>query len=85
MRARTRYVPETGSIERDHAVPSKCGKLAYATMKRAKNAAAIARRDTGETIEAYHCWSPCHAFHIGHPPAPYDPQIHRNRLEGQGR
>ena len=41
MRARVRYDGE-GAAYREHAVPSRCGKLAYATMKRAKEAAAIA-------------------------------------------
>lgn len=83
MRARVRYDGE-GAAYREHAVPSRCGKLAYATMKRAKEAAAIARRDTGDDIRAYHCWSQCHAFHIGHPPAPYDYDAERARARSAG-
>lgn len=78
MRAKVRY-NENGEAYRTPVVPSACGKLAYSTMKRAKAAAAQARRLTGEDIRAYHCWSPCHAAHIGHPPAPYDPSVHRSR------
>ena len=67
----------TGYFRRLHTVPSECGKQAYTSRKRAATAAKASTRISGEFIEPYHCWSPCHAWHIGHPPAPYDPAIAR--------
>ena len=47
--------------------PCGCGKYGYTGRKIAKNAAAIARRDTGEPIYAYRCTRGGHVWHIGHP------------------
>ena len=56
----------SGLIRR--AIPSGCAhKHRYPRRKVAKLVAALASRDTGETIRAYHCLD-CHCWHIGHPP-----------------
>ncbi len=68
---------DRSAVIRIHKVGSRCGKLAYSTRKRALAAAKASTRATGEFIEAYHCWSPCHAWHIGHPPKPFAPAILR--------
>lgn len=72
MRARVRY-DDAGHAHRDPVVVSaRCGKYTYATKKLAKANARAQSRASGETIEAYHCY-PCHGYHLGHPPTPYDP------------
>lgn len=43
-----------------------CGKVAYTSWKVAAEHAARLRRQTGETIEPYHC-KPGHCWHVGHP------------------
>lgn len=49
--------------------PCGCGKFGYTGRKVALHAAAIARRDTGEPIDAYRCVKRgSHVWHIGHPP-----------------
>lgn len=48
--------------------PCGCGKFGYTGRKVALHAAAIARRDTGEPIDAYKCTRGGSCWHIGHPP-----------------
>lgn len=68
MRPRV-IVHDDGRVTRAKvARTSRCGKHAYSSRKLALQAAAEARRDTGELIQAYHCPGRCHAWHIGHPP-----------------
>lgn len=84
MRATVRYDSD-GRAYRDRIGKSAaCNKQTYATKKLAKERAGYQSRSSGEHIEAYHCFR-CHCFHLGHPPAPYDPQVHRVRLDEQGR
>lgn len=78
MRPRT-VRDDRAVVHRIHRVASRCGKTAYSSRKRAAAAAKASTKVTGEYIEVYHCWSPCHAFHIGHPPAPFDPALQRRK------
>lgn len=69
MKARRLVSAETGKVRAVKVVPSRrCGKLAYSSKKLALSQAAIARRETGERIEAYKCRNGCHCWHLGHPP-----------------
>lgn len=68
MRSPARFDAETGRVTRLRVVPdSACGKKIYTTRKIALQVAAIARKERGENVHAYHCF-PCHGWHIGHPP-----------------
>lgn len=76
MRPHTITDPETGRVSRSkvkrQGSSCRCGKQAYTSKKIAKATAKAQTRATGELIEAYHCYAG-HCFHIGHPPAPFDP------------
>jgi hypothetical protein len=50
------------------AEQTPCRKQGYSSRKMALERAAVARRETGEEIEAYKCRNGCHCWHIGHPP-----------------
>lgn len=67
MRARLRFNPEGGAYRQPWERSERCGKLTYSTKKVAKAKARISARESGEDIEAYHCY-PCHGYHIGHAP-----------------
>lgn len=78
MRARVRFDTEGQAFREQARRSDRCGKLAYVSKKEAKARAKAQTRFSGEYIEAYHCFA-CHCYHIGHPPAPYDPSLHRLR------
>jgi hypothetical protein len=69
MRARKLHDHATGSVYGTTKTirDTPCGKQGYTSRKVALERAAIARRETGEPIQAYKCTS-CHLHHIGHPP-----------------
>lgn len=67
MRART-VVDHDGYVHRSRVIhDTPCGKNAYATRKLAKTVARQQAKESGENLEAYHCYV-CHAHHVGHPP-----------------
>lgn len=81
MRPVTHVDPVTGAVlrskvQRTGSATCKCGKQGYSSKKLAKATAANQSRETGERIEAYHCFGG-HCYHIGHPPKPYDFEAHR--------
>lgn len=51
-----------------------CGKVAYSSRKLATTTAKRQTRQAGEDVEAYHDFR-CHAWHVGHPPEPYDRDV----------
>lgn len=67
MRART-VVDENGLISRNRVVyDTPCAKYGYVTRKLAKTVAKASAKESGENLQAYHCYV-CHAHHVGHVP-----------------
>lgn len=75
MRPVTLVNPETGQVTRSkvrHGSP--CGKRVFSSRKVARAEAIAQSKISGEDIEHYHCY-PCHGFHLGHHPEPFDRDI----------
>lgn len=62
-----------GRVSRVGTGRGRCPKTAYSSKKAAKAMAHQQTRNSGELIEAYHCYR-CHCYHLGHPPKPFDPE-----------
>jgi hypothetical protein len=64
--------PARGKITRSTLDKSgtrcRCGKRTYSSKKVAKADAARRTRETGEVLQAFHCFS-AHGWHLGHPRA----------------